>query len=931
MGVFGAVALPRVSKGEIERVLGTMDRRWDSVSHVTATTTLTRGIRDSGALALPVATLVDLLVLPGLPGALALPLDDFPGPAAFGQDRRAYNDQVGAWQTKAKSRRLRIGIQVDDLLRQFVREQADNPSGRALVASRREFARTVHALVNAGVDPRGLQARDVLGQVAARAWEFAEDNLEALRTPRDLLWVEPDDLTHDATPDGTKVAAALRSALRTAFGDQERWTLVHHGFYFYTPPQWAMFQLLRALPEVDQVFVVHDDGTNPAFKSWRHYFCTELNMPVPRLIAGAETVTGLAADFRGVLTGQGSGTLAGLDVRECRSATELVRLWQQEDERHAAERAAAPAAAGESAPGGEAAETPVRIRYAAAAKDVERLAQRLGRAHQPVDARLGQLPVGTFLMGLHGCIRQETGGRTSVELDGSAMLDIVTSGFLDVAAPPRAAVLRRALPYFEDCRTGDQWVQRAELLATTVRERVAPLGAREDGTTDVERLKAAAANPARLAPWADLSVAEAVSIERAVRRVVVLVEEITVRERITLGDHLGRVRDQLRRALASAAQEERDRLEDTLRGFSVQLEDEIDVAGLVDVVAMLLGREASTAREETEPDGGDDDAQVQELRGLDVLALERSTEDLHLANLAEDVFPSRTSAVGWPFDVEDLLRSDDQVVQPVVTTMLTTRASTGALGDLYLFWVALDGASPGRSVTLSWQSDVAADRRRLSPLVALLTLPDVDDLAIRQIAGGMAVAPVVSAADRPEIGSTPVPREVLVSASDLDDVVTALDRRAVAAAKACPRRFALQWALGPSAGFGPEFLQTMLYGNLAGALEKVGLASGLAAAVTANDLWPHLTTGQRRSTQARSVVKKSGGARPEWLLTLAGGQNGTGPADRAYQAAYGGTSVKPADVVPAGSEFLPPGVDDAKVCTMCPVQSRCSQRKKPER
>ena len=369
-----------------------------------------------------------------------------------------------------------------------------------------------------------------------------------------------------------------------------------------------------------------------------------------------------------------------------------------------------------------------------------------------------------------------------------------------------------------------------------------------------------------------------------------------------------------------------------MRGFSVALEDEIDVAGLVDVVAMLLGREASsrTSRRPS-PTGATTTRRSRNCAGWTCSALVRRTEDLHLANLAEDVFPSRTAAVGWPFDLEDLLRSDDEVVQPVVTTCSPTRGSTGALGDLYLFWLALDGAAPGRSVTLSWQSDVAADRRRLSPLVTLLTVPDVDDLAIREIAGGITVAPVVSAADRPEAGTTPVPREVLASASDLEDAVTALDRRAVAAAKACPRRFALQWVLGPSAGFGPEFLQTMLYGNLAGALEKVGLANGLAAAVTANDLWPHLTNGQRKSTQARSVVKKSGGARPEWLLTLAGGQDGTNPADRAYQAAYGGIAVKPADVVPAGSEFLPPGVDDAKVCTMCPVQSRCSQRKKPER
>ena len=56
---------------------------------------------------------------------------------------------------------------------------------------------------------------------------------------------------------------------------------MHHGFYFYSPVQWAFFQALARVPDVDQVFIVHDDGDNPAFSTWRYFFRTEWQMPAP--------------------------------------------------------------------------------------------------------------------------------------------------------------------------------------------------------------------------------------------------------------------------------------------------------------------------------------------------------------------------------------------------------------------------------------------------------------------------------------------------------------------------------------------------------------------------------------------------------------------------------------------------------------------------
>jgi hypothetical protein len=914
VGTWKAYALPRVSRGAIETALAAENATWESVAHVTATTTLAAGIRDTGVVGLPVATVLDLVTMPGLPGDMALPLDGFPGPDELTKPIAKYQSSVRRWQDQASARRIGVGIRVDDSLRAFVRERAEDPAARALLASRREYARTVHALVASGVRPTGLKPRDHVGRLAAQAWARAESEVEALGAPRELLWVDFDDLERLGTQDASALADRVRSALAKAFGGNERWTVVHHGFYFYTPPQWALFQVMRRIPEVDQVFIVHDDGGNPAFATWRHYFRADLAMPVPEPVAMNEEVTPAAAALVGALHGDPVPALADLHVRECRSPAELVRLWRDDD-----------MALGEDEPPSE--------RYAAAAKDVERFVQRLGRSTGTAAPRLAQLPVGSFLMALHRCVDQAPDGTTTVRLDGDAMLDIVGSGYLDLPSDTprvRVATLRRALPYFSGCRTGQAWVERAELLRRTVEERVRPLGEREDSHDDLERIRVAVGNPTRLVPWADLTLAEVATVEAAVRRVVQLVQEISERERVVLDDHLARLRNQLERTLRGLPESERDAIEAKLSGLGLGRDEEIDVGGLVDVVAMILGR---TADFDLEGDAEKPDAtEVKQLRGLDALGLSRLDRDLHLANLADDAFPTAGAAVGWPFDLEGLRASGDEAVEPVTVELFSTRAATAALGDLYLFWLALDGVEEGRRITLSWVSDRAGERRRLSPIVTLLTVPDVRSQHVQEVAGGVPIAPVRDPSDLPAELDAPNPSIGSVDDGDLIAVLDELDPKAAASALACPRRFAIQWAMGPTAAFGPDYLQIMLYGNVTNALVREGQENLLGARATTNDVWAHLTEGQRASSLDKSVVKPSGpSANAAWVLTLDGNAQEADPLDLAYQAAKDRDPAAEDAVVPRGPIFLPAGVDDPEVCAKCPVQSRCQQWRERDR
>jgi hypothetical protein len=133
----------------------------------------------------------------------------------------------------------------------------------------------------------------------------------------------------------------------------------------------------------------------------------------------------------------------------------------------------------------------------------------------------------------------------------------------------------------------------------------------------------------------------------------------------------------------------------------------------------------------------------------------------------------------------------------------------------------------------------------------------------------------------------------------------------------------MQWVAGPSPSYQAEHHQIMLYGNLLGRQTKLTRLI--------NDLWRHVTKGQRASSEAKAVVK-SGGAELPWLFTLSGSKNGVNAISLAYQSALNSKSPTVDLVAPKSSDFLPPAHEDLgdDLCTSCPVKSRCAVWHEPE-
>lgn len=226
----------------------------------------------------------------GLDEDSGLTLSDFPSGEVFrqGEDpllvEQKYRISIKSWQNKLKAKRTSLSVSSGTELRKFLRQpNVDTLSARVLLDSKRDFLKTVQTLVAYGIFPNDLKPADKVGQVAKLAWAKLEATLPALTATRDDIWMDPEEFANLVTPKAKNLSKRITSALDRVFAiESEKLTIVYHGFYFLLRNSGHYFSFLRKMPKVDQIFIVHDDGQNPVFETWRRFFaragtCQKLN------------------------------------------------------------------------------------------------------------------------------------------------------------------------------------------------------------------------------------------------------------------------------------------------------------------------------------------------------------------------------------------------------------------------------------------------------------------------------------------------------------------------------------------------------------------------------------------------------------------------------------------------------------------------------
>lgn len=908
-----ALAFPDVSESSLRTGLAEDGIDWEASLHVTATASLASAMRARGAPAIAIKDLTDLVIWSGMPDAYRMSPTTHPQlELVLGDRGNEFEAARARWSPELAGKTLKLGVRGDLRLRRYLDTQAPDRRQAALLRrSVRDVRRALQFMATAGVHPHDIETDDPLTRASIAAWIALESDVPELFRVREDMWFDPREFaagTSEAAIDlRIRIDRVLGHLLSRPAGRGP--TLIYHGFYFFSPSQWAWFQLLRKHDEAAQFFVVHDDGANRAFETWRRFFVERWDMPSPELRRLAFRPDA-AHMLRDVLDGRRPApTEDGRTPRIIgyRTASQFSRAW-----RHQRDLATA-----ESRPG-------PRL-FAADAKELERLVRRFGLDVSTGGADLSELPIGQFLLALHGCIEVTPPAGYRLTLTADRLIDMVSSGLLDsgvrgeTSPSLHTAAIRRAMPFFDDRTTVAEWVERAAVLRRLLISEVSRLGVRDESDTDLERMASAASNPLRLAPWCDLSEVEAAALHFAVERIRVIAEQVVESEARDPEQYLGWIRRQLARGMQNLPVEVRQEIEGKLRGIGTIAEDDLDVEGVIDVVRMLLGRQAEFG---LDGEGDDEAAYARELRSLDALAFRRSEADVHVANLADSTFPSRVAAVRWPFDPHCLQTSPK--VHPVTTEIMRVREDTAPLSDLYLFWLALDGVESAATLTLSWIAEMRSEKRNPSALLGLITSVDHHSAAVQAAAGG------IDLGDPEEMGTIsgtrplPVPRRPGGGLEEIAQAARRLHPIAAAASAACARRFAIQWALSESHSYEMAHQQVMLFGNLLGALarNKFWRFDDRDAERIMNDLWRHLTPGQRASSFHKRVVS-AGGASWEWIYTLSGGSKRRDPLSEAYVSAKERRLQLPRTLAPDGG-LLPNGTPSADVCNSCPVRPRCA-------
>lgn len=861
-----AVAFPSVFVEDLRVAVPLLTPRppdFDHCWHIAATTSVAKELRYQGVPALQIAHLIYLLVhgVDGGSGAgtVSYPsLDEYraaadnPNAAARALALDDLEKRIVRWEKQISGREIASSIaDVAELRKHLYGDRKTSESvRRALMSSRIDFAAVVRTLTEAGFTPKHLAPTEPIGQAAQRAWQAIEATQPALARTRSLLWIDLEEYRVGSTPAARDLRSALRATFSHVFGAEEGGTILQHGFYFFTPPQWALFNIIESTDGVMQLFIVHDDLQSEVFHTWRRYFTLGNGFGEIEACPGAphETDTPHATMLLDALAGRRvNADNCNVELQRLRTPVSLVGFMRESAKK---ESAADP-------PADPTAEKDVLPIYAPAAPDIDRVVTRFLSTSQFGSTDLSTVPLGIFLVRLHECIYEPAPQQRGIRFDGTAIVDIAASGFLrplpsdidDIAA---ASILQRSLPFFQGCDEASSWINRAQNLKDIIHTQISSWGPRDPAHSDLDRLRFASENYLRLAPWADLSLKEADALVAILTTTRDLVESFIQQETVELDDYARRLRAIAANGILGVPDEYQQDLHDRIDGLRME-SIQTYALDLLAIVKLLVAPPLALTPSAL------DSGRVRQFGAVDRLAYRRRKADLHITNLSDQSFPRRASDLGWPFRLSDINVDHDQRLERS-SAILALREEVSAMGDLYLLWVALNGVDASHKVTLSYIEELGREQLNPSPVIALLALPETSSrlaehrASVRAAAGGCPIREHEFTEESTH-RVLPRPQPSQTAADVLSRAVALLPEEVVASALVCPRRLAMQWLAGPSASLGSEHLQSILFGNLPGAMrERHGVRVGEMERLC-RELWRHLTDGQRASSHAQRRIK----------------------------------------------------------------------------
>jgi Asp-tRNA(Asn)/Glu-tRNA(Gln) amidotransferase C subunit len=947
------------------------DLGWDfgSVAHVSVTQELTFELQIVGARrAIPLDAIIDAFEFSLMRNGGLSP-DTFPGPPEGEMSEVAvpfpgWLDKLMAWYDEINRSELSLNIQIREAIEESLRRLPEvSPELHNVFDSGGAIAKAIREMIVIGLRPENLRPRSYEGEIAKKIWSEVAQRIPDIHVLLDYLFIDHN--SPKCATDSQRAKNHLELILRKAFGfePEEPIRIAYHGFYFYSPLQWSMFQLMSYMG-VEQVFVVHDDKVGSQFEIWRRFFFEGPHMT--QALTTTQTVGDVdprAAFLSNVLAGERPNLPDNLTLRSFRSSTDLARHVRRLDT--------------EKTSG-------VRVQrqvFAAAASDLNRKIARFERiSGEKDDRKLLHLPIGRFLLGLQECIRV-TADDIRSGLDFSVMSHLVEGGFLNAAESsndrPLPEVLSLCEVYFSGCKTLDDWSTRMVNLeayyepqshgfAQIIKRDYFPLRAISRPLSLF--LRDSVKNHLRRAPWLDLSMTEWQSLKGTIRTILQAIEQLTGVDQVGARQRIDELVNVVRSSVVAEnlyGNDEWSNILGVLDRLPRSPNIHVHISRMSEILPIVLGKQIDYGRTEiwgSRVEAGLVYSLSAPLRGLEACGFVRKRK-IHLANLSDAVFPRQPRLFSWPFHRDELeIAAGDEALQWRIRIVDEIDRS-GGLGDLYLLWLALNGSEG--EVVLSWISEVAGEKLNPSPLLALLLAVRARP-EVRTFARGVIVSPSPA---MPRWGDaqtkTPVVRTEAPDSVALNGLFSEIRSRefdevkmALASAAICARRTAIHWLLAPFSSYRSRWQLGILYGNLLGLPHKEiwkGRPSNGPAdwKRLLDSLWIWMTDAERERTSWRSSINQRndehGTAKPPWLLTLEGAYDRKDRLSAAYLLAMKAERVRrnvgQRLLGETGNALPKPHFDDLEdddlfgdtrnqmwyLCDRCPISDRCLERKfRPE-
>ncbi len=687
---------------------------------------------------------------------------------------------------------------------------------RAFIRSQSSILDAMRTLIETGLCPSDYRGDDPNIALFRLVWAKMEARDARLSRPRAALYETATGFL-ERFAEALNESEEIRTPQEYGLDLLNNRTLVLHGFYFVSPIQYRVVELLDSAGITVIFFNHHDPRLPRAFSIWDRYF-GDPRFPLlpPRerweSPSSLPMLPKIAQSFGELLSGRTDLPIQH-DPRRVRidcfrdfgslletlpeKRTNLPRLYAP---RH------------------------------------DELSAVLRDFFPPESAGQEQhflaYPIGQLLFHLHQMWDPE---REQLRLNARAIRECFASGWLQVAAVngrERLHDLEELLPFFEGCQTLEEWNARAGDLLSCVEgaaEAFQPPVHREHPN---HRFHQFLSNPLLRLSYLRVPLQRVREVQDLIHRLSEIARVLFEESEVSLHGHFERIQREILDRVPELGLLARER--ELLSALKERLTGDADpdtrflTRDLARAISYFLGGDMLD-----DPDDRPEQPLVERFDGLDGVLFDDGRAETWICLLSEDALPRAGGTLNWPIRIRAIEHLND--TPPV--GLLLNRPRYAREGDVMLFFMAL--AWSRGPLRLSWIENWKGQKRVASPLLTLLMSAErlLGDRGLHQAEGaldGVAVNERSASSWDPE--GDPAPDEVLGLPEPFDPDGLPLDAQATAAV--CVRRFFYSFVGSEFPSFRSPFHHGFLFGNLTRAASTVGSSRDEPLAVA--DCVPHV-------------------------------------------------------------------------------------------